>query len=135
MEKRLLHAACLLLPLSAHAQLSPAAKLSQVAANQLGIIEYCHDKGQAGADAVSAEREAFLGAPSTNLSTVPAEELGRNGFSVAPDGQQIAVADLATQQNTTVKALCKDLAESSLQFQAAIHRRAGHRQGPDGAAP
>ena len=90
MSKCLL-AAAFLLPAAAYAQLSPAAKLSEVAANQLGIIEYCHDKGHAGADAVSAEREAFLGAPSTNLSTVHAEELGRNGYSVAPDGGQIPV--------------------------------------------
>ena len=128
-------AVALLLPLTAHAQLSPAAKLSQVAANQLGLIEYCHDTGHAGADAVSAEREAFLGAPSTNLSTVRAEELGRHGFSVAPDGGQIPVADLATQQNTTVPALCKDLADSSLQFQAAIHKRTGHLEEPNGTAP
>ena len=129
MSKCLL-AAVLLLPAAALAQLSPAAKLSEVAANQLGIIEYCHDKGQAGADAVSAEREAFLGAPSTNLSTVRAEELGRNGFSVAPDGGQIPVAELATQQNTTVPALCRDLAEASLQFQAAIHRHGVHQDSP-----
>ena len=121
MSKCLL-AAALLLPAAAQAQLSPAAKLSEVAANQLGLIEYCHDKGQAGADAVSAEREAFLGAPSTNLSTVRAEELGRSGFSVAPDGGQMPVADLAMRQNTTVPALCRDLAEASLQFHAAIHR-------------
>ena len=129
MSKCLL-AAAFLLPAAAYAQLSPAAKLSEVAANQLGIIEYCHDKGHAGADAVSAEREAFLGAPSTNLSTVHAEELGRNGYSVAPDGGQIPVADLATQHNTTVPALCKDLADSSLQFQAAIHKRIGHLEEP-----
>ncbi len=130
MTKCLLAVAFLLLPASAGAQLSPAAKLSEVAANQLGIIEYCHDKGHAGADAVSAEREAFLGAPSTNLSTVRAEELGRSGFSVAPDGGQIPVADLATQQNTTVPALCRDLAEASLQFQAAIHRHSPHQDAP-----
>ena len=134
MHNRLL-AAALLLPLSAHAQLSPAAKLSQVAANQLGLIEYCHDNGHAGADAVSAEREAFLGAPSTHLSTVPAEELGRRGFSVAPDGQQIPVSALATQQNTTVPALCEDLAQSSLQFQAAIHKRIGHLEQPNAPGP
>ncbi len=119
-------AVCLSLALcasAAQAQLSPAAKLSAVAANQLGIIEYCHDNGHAGADAVSAEREAFLGAPSTNLSTVRDEELGRHGFSVAPDGQQIPVAELAARQNTTVTALCQDLAASSLAFQAAIHKR------------
>ncbi len=125
MATRLLAAAAFLLPVAGQAQLSPAAKLSLVAANQLGILEYCHDQGQAGADAVSAEREAFLGAPSTNLSTLHAEELGRHGFSVAPDGQQIGVAALASQQNTTVPALCKDLADSSLQFQAALRKRAG----------
>ena len=135
MTPRQLAAVLLILPITAHAQLSPAAKLSQVAANQLGIIEYCHDTGQAGADAVSAEREAFLGAPSTHLSTVPAEQLGRRGFSVSPDGQQIPVAELATRQNTTIPALCKDLADSSLQFQAAVHRRAAQLAPPNQSPP
>ncbi len=110
------------LPFGAWAQLSPAAKIEQVAANQLGIVEYCHEKGYIGADAVGAEREAFLGGPTTQLSTVPAEELGRRGFSVAPDGQQITFAALAAQQNTSVAALCQDLASAALQFQAAIHK-------------
>ncbi len=130
--RRLALALLLLLPAAAAAQLSPAAKLSEVAANQLGILEYCHDTGHAGADAVAAEREAFLGAPSTRLSTVPAEELGRHGFSVAPDGGQVPIAAVATAQNTTVPALCADLAGASLQFQAAVHKRAGHLQPPNG---
>ena len=126
--------ACLLLPLAAQAQLSPAAKISQVAANQLGILEYCHDHGQAGADAVAAEHEAFLRAPSTNLSTVHAEELGRQGLSVTPDAAEITVAELAAQQKTTMPALCQDLAQSALEFQAAIHKRApAAAAGNDGA--
>ena len=130
----LLTVAFLALPIAAQAQLSPAAKLSQVAANQLGLIEYCHDQGHAGADAVAAEREAFLGAPSTRLSTLSVEALGRSGLSVGPDGGQIPMAELATSQSTTVAALCKDLAESALAFQAAIHKRIGHLEGPDTAA-
>ena len=126
---------CLLLPLTATAQLSPAAKISQVAANQLGILEYCHDHGQAGADAVAAEREAFLRAPSTNLSTVHAEELGRSGFSVTPDAAQITVAELATQLKTTMPALCQDLAQSALEFQAAIHKHTARPAAEGGALP
>ncbi len=137
MVPRIFATACLVasLPFAAQAQLTPAAKLGQVAANQLGIIEYCHDKGHAGADAVAAEREAILGAPSTSLSTARAEQLGRDGFSVAPDGQQIPVAELASRQNTTIPALCKDFAASSLQFQAAVHARTGHPEGPNGLTP
>ncbi len=106
----------------AWAQLSPAAKLSQVAANQLGILEYCRDHGQASEAAVAAEREAFASAPAPSLSTVHAEELGRQGFSVVPDAEQITIDAWATQERTTVTALCKDLADSSLAYQAAIHK-------------
>jgi len=108
---------------TARAQLSPAAKMSQVAANQLGILEYCQAHGQASAAAVRAEREAMDGAPAPALSTVRAEQLGRLGYSVAPDGQQIPVSQMAAEQGTTVPALCQDLATASLDFKAATHRR------------
>jgi len=113
---------------TAHAQLSPAAKMSQVAANQLGILEYCQLHGQASAAAVRAEREAMDGAPAPALSTVRAEQLGRLGYSVAPDGQQIPVSQMAAQQGTTVPALCQDLARASLTFEAEIQQAAATRK-------
>ncbi len=124
MPPRLAFIAVLLtiLPCLAQAQLSPAAKLSQVAANQLGIMEYCRDHGQASEAAVAAEREAFASAPAPSLSTVHAQELGRQGFSVVPDAEQITIAVWATREGTTISGLCKDLADSSIAFQLAMHK-------------
>ena len=120
-----------LLSSAAAAQLSPAAKMSQVAANQVGILEYCHDHGQASDAALAAEQEAFAGAPATSLSTRDSQALGRKGFSVSPDGEQISIAAWAVQEKMTVAALCADLADSSLAFQAAVRkerdRMAGER--------
>ena len=110
------------LPGIARAQLTPSAKMALVSANQLGILEYCRDHGLAGADALAAERGAFKSGPSSNLSTVRVQELGRQGFSVSPESDQITIADLAAHQATTVPALCKDLADAALQFQAELRR-------------
>ncbi len=115
---------------AAWAQLTPAAKMALASANQLGILEYCHDHGLAGADALAAERRAFESGPSSNLSTVRTQTLGRQGFSVAPDGDQITIAELARRQATTVAALCKDLADSSLQFEAEMNQAAQRRTTP-----
>ncbi len=123
-----LSAACL--PAVAWAQLTPSAKMALVSANQLGILEYCGDHGLAGADAVAAERKAVQSGPSSNLSTVRMQELGRQGFSVTPDGDQITLGELASRQATTVPALCKDLGQSSLQFQAAMRQAAMQHAAP-----
>ena len=123
-----LSAACVCAP--AWAQLTPSAKMALASANQLGIVEYCQDHGLAGADALAAERKAAEGGPSSNLSTVRMRELGRQGFSVAPDGDQITLAELAGRQSTTVPALCKDLADSALQFQAAMRQAASDQAAP-----
>ena len=124
----LILAVCACAPASA--QLTPSAKMALASANQLGILEYCRDHDLASADALAAEREAAESGPSSNLSTVRMRELGRQGFSVAPDSDQITLAELAGRQSTTVPALCKDLADSALQFQAAMRRAASDQAAP-----
>ncbi len=101
---------------------TPAAKMSRAAANQLGIMEYCQTQHLASGAAVRAERAAIDGAPPPSLSAVHAEELGKKGTLASPDGDQITLADMATQHATTVPALCKDLADSALAYEEYLHR-------------
>jgi hypothetical protein len=101
---------------------TPAAKMSRAAGNQLGILEYCQAQHLASSAAVRAERAAIDDAPTPSLSAVHAEELGKKGTLASPDGDQITLAQMAIQHATTVPAMCKDLADSALAFEAFLQQ-------------
>ena len=90
-----------------------------VAANQLGVLEYCQGRGDVGADAVSAERAAMDRLPATSAPTAADESLGRSGSLSLPNGQTMTLAALAAQHGTTVSAFCKQMGQSAAQSAAA----------------
>jgi hypothetical protein len=101
------------------AQGDPAAIGHMAAANQLGILEYCLSEGNVGADTVSAEKDVISRMPVSSVSTSSAEALGKQGTFAAPNGQQMTLASMASKQNTTVAALCKQIGSSTTQADAA----------------
>ena len=108
----------------AFAQGDMAAMSRTAGANQLGILEYCQGRGDVGADAVDAQREAIARMPASAVPTAAAEASGKGGTLLTPNGQQMTVASVASQQNSTVSAVCKQLGNSAIQA-AAMFKQLG----------
>ena len=126
---RLFLAACATLSFAgaARAQTDLFAPARQAAANQLGVMEFCQAQGHADAPAVTAQRDAIgrlppapPGAPPTDA----AEALGREG-TLSANGAQTTLASLASSHNTTVAALCEQMAASAKQMGAATSSATG----------
>ena len=119
MPNRLVLLAALLAATPALAQGDPSATARQSAANQLGVLEFCQSHSEVGDDAVNAQRDVISRLPPSTASTDSAEALGKAGTFAASNGQQMSLAEVASQRNTTVSALCKQVGSSSLQAAAA----------------
>ena len=110
------------------AQGDPYAAAHAAAANQLGVMEYCQTRGDVGPDAVAAQRDALARLPPSAGSNAADEALGKQGTLAAPNGARTTVANMASSQNTTVSALCKQMGNSAVQS-AAVLRQNGVAQG------
>jgi hypothetical protein len=98
------------------------------AANQLGVLEYCQANGDVGPDAVSAEKDVISHMPASAVSTESAEAIGKQGTLAAPNGQQMTLASIATKQDSTVPAMCKQLGSSAVQA-SAMYKQNGMSAG------
>ena len=119
-----------LAPCLAHAQapapLPPGAPPGQeamlqmmhlAAHNQLGVLRYCQDQGSVGTDVVELQgRIIGMLPPATVAGEDQAEADGKTGV-VEFAGNKVAMADAAKARNTTVDAMCKQIA-GMLQAQA-----------------
>ncbi len=96
----------------------------EAARNQLGILKYCNEQGFSGTEAVAAQQQMIGMLPEGDATKgTTAEERGAEG-TVSIGGNEIALADAAEQQGTTVEAQCK-LIEAAVNQVAAQLPAAG----------
>ncbi len=100
----------------ASAQTDQMASAHQAAANQLGILEYCHKQGYTDEGGVAAQKTVMSRLPASGpgVSTEAAEASGRQGTLVA-NGNSYTMASMASAHNTTEAALCKQMAANVVQ--------------------
>ena len=129
MFKASLFAATLLATAAAHAQTAvptipaPSAggqadmmhMMTLGAHNQLGVLQYCQDKGFIGPETVALQQKMIgMLPPSSTDGVDAAEATGKTGV-VSFGGSQTSLEDAAKTQNTTVAALCGKLATALAQ--------------------
>ena len=100
----------------ASAQPDQMAMAHQMAANQLGVLEYCQKQGYTDTAATDAQRTVMARLPASDpaVSTEAAEASGRQGTLVA-NGNSYTLASMASTHNTTESALCKQMAGNVMQ--------------------
>lgn len=83
-------------------------------ANQVGVMEYCKDKGWADQVAVDAQKKAAASLPATTDQTglVDAEASGRKG-ELMNNGTTLSMASMAQKGNTTEQDLCARMVSSA----------------------
>ncbi len=90
----------------------------QAAHNQLGILQYCQGQGSVGEDTVALQQRALSMLPPAQVEGLDeAEAAGKRGV-VQFGGSEVQLANAAKAQNTTVDAMCKQIA-TLLQSQAS----------------
>ena len=119
-------AMCSVLP--ALAQTDQIAMAHTVAANQLGLLQYCQGQGDVDASAVEAERSMIGRMPPSAAPTDAAEALGRKG-TLSANGTTMTLASMAGSHNTTVSALCKQMGSSAVQASSAYQQNGAAMNG------
>ena len=96
---------------------SPAVRESRSIAerNHLGLLEYCHQQGFVGEDAITLQRHVVDSLPPTNGADVEAE--GRKGV-IAFEVAQATFAQSAAAQGITIKFSCEQTALRVLRQEA-----------------
>lgn len=90
----------------------------QAAHNQLGILQYCQEQGSVSGDTVALQQRALSMLPPAQVEGLDeAEAAGKRGV-VQFGGSEVQLANAAKAQNTTVDAMCKQIA-TLLQSQAS----------------
>lgn len=92
----------------AGAQADPAAAYA-AARNQLGILKYCEAQGHSGAEAVAVQERIIGMIPAGDAAEGDAAEAKGAEGVVSAMGAEVALADSAAQQGTTVDAQCKQI--------------------------
>ena len=114
-------AACAAAPALAQTDMMGMAR--QSAANQLGVLEYCQAKGYTNQAAVAAQKSAIAQLPVSTESTLASENTGKQG-TISANGTSFTLAGMAKTHNTTVSALCQQMAQNTSQM-AAMRQRMG----------
>lgn len=79
------------------------------ARNQLGVLTYCQEQGHIDGKAVETQTKLLTMIPAGDTAKGDAaEELGKTG-KVSAMGVERSLEDAATEQNTDVAALCKQM--------------------------
>lgn len=92
----------------------------KAARNQLGVLEFCQDKGYADAQTVAVQQKLVGLIPVTEKSGGDAAEAtGRKG-TIAAMGVQQDLEGAAKKQNTTVEKLCQAMATAIKQAGASL---------------
>ncbi len=111
-------AAGLCLPVLAAAQTDMMAMAHDSAANQLGVLEYCHAQGYTDGSAVLAQQGVIARLPAYGGSTAAAEATGKTG-TIAANGQSISLSDMASKGHATEAATCQQMAANVKQVAAS----------------
>jgi len=84
----------------------------QSARNQLGVLEYCQDKGYLDSSAVDTQKKIMtqLPTPSDTSAGDAAEATGRKG-TVSSMGQTMDIETVSKQRGTTAEAMCKQMGQ------------------------
>ena len=81
----------------------------QAASNQLGILQYCEEKGFTGPEAVQAQAQIMTMLPLGDEAVgTAAIEQGNQGI-VAFNDQEITLSDAAASQGSTVEGTCQEI--------------------------
>ncbi len=105
------------------AQGDPLGMARQMAANQLGVLEYCQAKGYTDQSGVTAEKSAIAQLPPSTESTLASENTGKQG-TMSANGTSFTLASMAKTHNTTEAALCQQMAQGATQA-AAMRQNMG----------
>ena len=105
------------------AQGDPMAMMHQMAANQLGLLEYCKAQGAIDDAPLAAQKEAMAQLPPATGSTDTAEQLGKQG-TLSVNGTTMTLASAASSKNVTVDGLCKQMGTMVVQTAAMMKQGA-----------
>lgn len=108
---------------AAQAQSPDQMKMAYEAArNQLGVLQYCSDKGLADSSAVDTQKKmlTMLPPPADTTGGDAAEKQGRSGKVVAL-GMEKSLDDAAKAQGSTTDALCHQMADAVKRGGAQFH--------------
>ena len=106
------------------AQTDSIAMAHTMAANQLGVMEYCQGRGDVGVDAVTAQRSAIARLPASAANNDTDEALGKQGTLMVPNGTNMTLDSIASAHGTTVSAMCKQMGSGALQSASAFRQSA-----------
>jgi hypothetical protein len=136
MKYRLIAIAALTTPLcsfAAWAQNDPVTMAHVSSANQLGVLEYCQNQGDTDASAVTAEKAIIArlpAAPASSTSAIDAAEaLGKTG-TISMNGSSTSLSSMASTHNSSVSAMCQQMASTVKQTSAAFQQNGGMVQMP-----
>ena len=116
-----LAAACTAAPALAQTDMMGMAR--QMAANQLGVLEYCQAKGYTDQSAITAQKGVIGQLPVSTDSTLALENTGKQG-TISANGTSVTIASMAKSHNTTEAALCQQMAQNTTQM-AAMRKNMG----------
>ena len=102
----------------------PMAAARAMAANQLGVMEYCQSQGHVDAAAMEAQRKIYGQLPPGPGDTNQPEALGRQGI-MSMNGTDTSLADFATRGHSTVATICQQMGASALQSAAMMSGMTG----------
>jgi hypothetical protein len=108
-------AAAAVLPAThAWAQSDPMQMARIANANQVGIMEYCQEKGWADQAAVDSQKSGASSLPAGTDTTAlaAAEATGKKG-SLLNNGTPMALSAMASRTNTTEQALCGKMVDAA----------------------
>ena len=105
----------------------------QMAANQLGVLEYCQAKGYTDQSAVAAQKATIAQLPVSTESTLASENTGKQG-TISANGTSFTLVSMAKEHNTSVSALCQQMAQNIAQV-AAMRQRMGTMPMAPGGMP
>ena len=103
----------------AFSQSDNVAMSHQVAANQLGMLEYCRGRGDVDQAAVDAERESIGRLPPSTANTASAESLGRSG-TMSMGGNTTTMSAMASARNVSIASICKQMGDAAVQTATAF---------------
>ena len=115
------------------AQTDQTGMARQMAANQLGVLEYCRAKGYADQSAVAAQKATIAELPASAESTLASENTGKQG-TISANGTSLTLAGMARSHNTTEAALCQQMAQNTSQV-ASMRQKMGTMPMAPGGMP
>ena len=137
MIKHTIVAVLSLAPMPALAQVDMNMMARNSAANQLGVLEFCQARGSIDDSAVAAQKQVLARMP-VGGPTDAAEDAGKDGNLVSPNGTKTSISDMAEKGKTTVPAMCTQMAsnvKASVVNNPAMSMKPGQMPAMPGGTP